>query len=170
MLTFLRPSTRHPKVAARAALLTIALLAVALPAPHGAAADPTDPHQEHDIQVPRPGETGRADAVEGAHAQQPVTASAAGAAAAEAFAAVNDRMHQAMAMAFTGDPDIDFARGMIPHHEGAIDMAAIVLEHGTDPEIRALAEQIIAAQEAEIAFLRAWLAAHDAAAPTEAPR
>lgn len=62
-----------------------------------------------------------------------------------------------MAIEFTSDPDVDFARGMIPHHQGAIDMARVVLEHGQDPEIRALAEAIIAAQEQEIAFLRRWL-------------
>jgi uncharacterized protein (DUF305 family) len=63
-----------------------------------------------------------------------------------------------MAIEFTGDPDVDFARGMIPHHQGAIAMAEAVLEYGQDPEIRALAEGIIAAQEQEIEFLRSWLA------------
>lgn len=73
-----------------------------------------------------------------------------------------ERMHGAMSgMAYSGDADIDFARGMIPHHQAAIDMARIVLEHGEDAQIRALAEAIIDAQEAEIAELEAWLAIHD---------
>ena len=77
--------------------------------------------------------------------------------AIQAYLAAFERMHRDMAIEFTSDPDVDFARGMIPHHQGAIDMSRVVLAHGQDPEIRALAEAIIAAQEQEIAFLRSWL-------------
>jgi uncharacterized protein (DUF305 family) len=80
-------------------------------------------------------------------------------AAIEAYVAAMNRMHEAMStMAYSGDADVDFARGMIPHHVAAIDMARIVLEHGADPMIRELALAIIAAQEREIAELEAWLA------------
>ena len=55
------------------------------------------------------------------------------------------------------DPDTAFVRGMIRHHQGAIDMARIVQQHGDDPQTKAWAEQIIAAQEREIAEMEAWL-------------
>jgi uncharacterized protein (DUF305 family) len=70
----------------------------------------------------------------------------------------NAKMHVDMDIAFTGNADADFILGMIPHHQGAIDMARVVLEHGTDPEVRKLAEEVIAAQEAEIAWMKEWLA------------
>ena len=85
--------------------------------------------------------------------------------AVAAYEAVMQRMHEAMGeITYSGDADIDFARGMIPHHVAAIEMAEIVLEHGSAPEIRTLAEAIIEAQKAEIAELEAWLDNFDTAA------
>lgn len=78
----------------------------------------------------------------------------------KAFEAANEKMHKDMSMSFTGNTDVDFVKGMVPHHQGAIDMAKIELQYGKDPEIRKLAEDIVKAQESEIAFMNAWLAKH----------
>jgi uncharacterized protein (DUF305 family) len=74
-----------------------------------------------------------------------------------AFHAINAKMHEGMDIIFTGNADVDFVRGMIPHHQGAVDMAKTVLAFGKDPQIRKLAEEIIKAQESEIALMQAWL-------------
>jgi uncharacterized protein (DUF305 family) len=104
----------------------------------GAAQAPaaTDPHQ-HGAAAPASG------------AQSPSTA---------AFMAANEKMHREMALQFTGDADRDFAAAMIPHHQGAIDMARIQIQYGRDPDMRRLAEAVIREQEREIAELRAFLA------------
>ena len=80
-------------------------------------------------------------------------------AATQGYVDAMNSMSAGMMMEFTGDPDVDFIRGMIPHHQGAVDAAKVELQYGTDPEARAFAEKVIAAQEAEIAWMTEWLAA-----------
>ena len=80
------------------------------------------------------------------------------------FAAEMDTQMRSMAEAMdrasmSGDPDRDFLTMMIPHHQGAVDMAVLVLVHGRDPLTRQIAEEIIASQSAEIASMQARLRA-----------
>lgn len=84
------------------------------------------------------------------------------------MAAAMDRMMDAMhAAPASGDPDSDFLAMMIPHHQGAIDMAEAVLRYGRDPLVRQLAEEIIAGQRVEIASMQARLAVHQGRAPED---
>jgi len=75
-----------------------------------------------------------------------------------AFKAVNMAMHADMNMALSGQADTDFVKGMIPHHQGAVAMAKVVLEYGSDSNAKRLAYDIIMAQESEIAWMNHWLA------------
>lgn len=74
-----------------------------------------------------------------------------------ALTRANDAMMKSMTITMTGKPDRDFALMMIAHHQGAIDMAKVELQYGKEPELKALAERIIAAQEKEIAQMLDWL-------------
>jgi len=67
-------------------------------------------------------------------------------------------MHRDMAVIYSNDADKDFAALMIPHHQGALEMAQTELKYGKDPELRELAQQIVDAQQKEIALMRAWQA------------
>lgn len=89
----------------------------------------------------------------------------------KAYAEASARMHKDMAAPLTGDADRDFLKGMVPHHQGAIDMARVVLKYGKDPKIKKLARRIIAAQEKEIAMMNGWLSSGDGKKPkaTETP-
>lgn len=87
------------------------------------------------------------------------------AAAVREYKAAHAKMMRNMAMPFTGDPDVDYRMHMIPHHQGAIDMARVALRHAKDPWTRQDAEAIIIAQQAEIYQFQNWLARRGAMVP-----
>jgi uncharacterized protein (DUF305 family) len=83
--------------------------------------------------------------------------------ATKGYMAAMDKMHQEMmSVEYSGDADRDFVLGMIPHHQAAVEMAKVELANGKDPELRKMAQDIIAAQEREIKTMRDWLVAHPA--------
>jgi len=72
-----------------------------------------------------------------------------------------EKMHRAMASVRpSGHSDVDFVSLMLPHHQGAIDMAKAQLLYGTDPQMRRLAQEIITDQQSEIALMQLWLQQH----------
>ncbi|WP_175873095.1 DUF305 domain-containing protein [Burkholderia sp. BCC0397] len=79
----------------------------------------------------------------------------------QAFKDADQSMMQKMqAPTYTGDADKDFVAHMIPHHQGAIDMAQVELKYGKDPEMQKLARSIVKAQKEEIATMKRWQAKH----------
>jgi hypothetical protein len=91
--------------------------------------------------------------------EQDICATAGFADGAEApFLAENDaamtKMMKGIAAKPSGDVDADFVAMMVPHHQGAIEMAVAVLRHGRNPQIRRLAQEIIVTQQEDIAAMR----------------
>jgi hypothetical protein len=85
------------------------------------------------------------------------------------FEAAMERMHTPMTQGIRhADPDVAFVLGMLPHHQGALDMARTQLRYGADPHIRHLAQEVIAAQEREISEMKAWLALRGIEVPARA--
>jgi uncharacterized protein (DUF305 family) len=72
----------------------------------------------------------------------------------QAFMEASMNMHAAMEVQYSGKVGLDFATMMIPHHQGAIDMAKIALRYSKDRQTRRLAQKIIKAQEAEVIELK----------------
>jgi uncharacterized protein (DUF305 family) len=114
-----------------------------------ALAQPSAPAQPMDMPMPAP--------------------SAAGSPSTAAYRHAMKTMMTGMNTPYSGDADRDFVTGMLPHHQGAIDMAKIELQYGHDPALRHLARDIIAAQNKEKMFMRRWLSEHPAQAPTPKP-
>lgn len=76
---------------------------------------------------------------------------------ASPYAEANTRMHAAMTQPDDADPGRNFAKKMSAHHQGAVEMAEIALRDVQDPEMRALAQKIIADQKRELAQMQAYL-------------
>lgn len=77
----------------------------------------------------------------------------------QAYAQGMDAMHGEMMLGIADpNPDMAFARGMLPHHIGAVDMAEVQLKYGKDKEMRKLAQAVIDAQQPEIEQMQSWIA------------
>jgi hypothetical protein len=76
----------------------------------------------------------------------------------EPFLSENDaamnKMMADMTVKPTGDVDRDFVAMMVPHHQGAIDMAKAVLRYGRNEQIRRVAQEIVVTQQQEIVAMR----------------
>jgi uncharacterized protein (DUF305 family) len=91
------------------------------------------------------------------HSTPAQTAQTPSAPSTHGYRQANETMHRNMDITFSGDSDVDFVRGMIPHHQGAIDMAKVALQHTKDEQIRKWATEVIREQEREIAEMQTWL-------------
>jgi uncharacterized protein (DUF305 family) len=91
------------------------------------------------------------------HSTPAQTAQTPSAPSTQGYRQANETMHRNMDITFSGDSDVDFVRSMIPHHQGAIDMAKVALQHTSDEQIRKWATEVIRKQDREIAEMQTWL-------------
>ena len=89
-----------------------------------------------------------------AHEHDPTVGTADAGSFGALTAQAMERMHRDMSILPSGDPDRDFATMMIPHHQGAVDMAKVELQFGKDPVLRRLAQGIIIEQLQEIEVMQ----------------
>jgi hypothetical protein len=148
-------------LAAAAALVLLARPAAAGPdhAAHGGSHGGHATHAAHGVHG------GKHRGQPGGHAAHAAPRGTTATPATQEFMAAHHRMMRSMNQPYTGDPDVDFRLQMIPHHQGAIDMARGTLKYATDPWTRQLAEAVILEQQREIAEMQAWLARRGIAPP-----
>lgn len=87
-------------------------------------------------------------------AVSPVWAQSGSSPAAKGYMDAMSKMQASMPKDHTGDADKDFARMMIPHHQGAIDMAKVEVQYGKNPKMKEMAQKIIKESESGISELR----------------
>ena len=112
------------------------------------------------LALPASAQTAPHSAMPGMAASSASDAMPATAPEASMMAAMGKMSKDMAAVPMTGDADREFVGMMIPHHQGAIDMARFELSQGKDPAMRKLAREIIAAQQKEIAQMKQWQAKH----------
>jgi uncharacterized protein (DUF305 family) len=105
----------------------------------------------------------------GAGGMAPMAGSSPANPATQANEAAMKAMMAGMGQPYSGNADQDFVSHMVPHHQGAIDMAEVELKYGTDPKLKQMAARIIADQQREIAFMQAWAKRHKSSAGDETP-
>jgi glutaredoxin len=90
------------------------------------------------------------------HPMQGVTSYHSNSPSSQAYMLSMEKMNRNMNASMSGDADENFVSMMIPHHQGAIDMAKVELQFGRDPKLRQMSEEIVRTQETEIAEMKAW--------------
>jgi uncharacterized protein (DUF305 family) len=149
----MRPSIAHSKSPVLlVAALAVSLFAGAALAEHHEPALPGDTNSHSHDQGQQSGAKPAGEDLSGGKPQLSE--------ASKAFDEAMRKMHKDMALPYTGDVDVDFVRGMIPHHQGAIEQAEVLLKYSKNPRLRRLAGGIIAAQKREIRFMEKWLKEH----------